>query len=327
MSYKSVWDFGREGKANYSVHSIGEYPSKIRPIVFSIIVDRFSKIGDTILDPFCGCGTLAVEAKLQGRHSINYDINPNAIELTKKKIESLTKEEMIKAVRELIEDLEKNSNAILGDEGSHYKSQLRRLQTLKEIRKLKKRLEMIQNENSIFHQTKHIIEVRDSRKLPLPDEYVDAIITDIPYASMIKYSDLPDDLSTIEDYPKFLKEITKSFKEMVRVLKKGKYCVIFVADYRIGAARRILPVHSDVIQIMEKLGLILFDIYIWRYYRSGDFRPFGAPPYQAMNTHIYILVFYKPNGNEELNKQNKPIRYRKKLLEKIKKNKNTLSIF
>ena len=44
MSYKSVWDFGRSGgKTNYSVHSIGEYPSKIRPLIFHEVVKRFSK--------------------------------------------------------------------------------------------------------------------------------------------------------------------------------------------------------------------------------------------------------------------------------------------
>lgn len=322
MSYKSVWDFGREGKANYSVHTIGDYPSKIRPIVFSLIVDRFSKIGETILDPFCGCGTLAVEAKLQGRNSINYDINPRAIELTKKKLQALTKEEMIKATMELINEFRKDFQTVLGNGDIKYRSKLRQIQAKKEINKLKKRLELIKDENSIFHKTKHIVEVRDSRVLPLNDESVDAVITDIPYASMIRYSDLPNDLSTIEDYPKFLKELTKSFKEIMRVLKKSKYCVIFVADYRVGAARRILPVHSDVIQIMQNLGLVLFDTYIWRYYRSGDFRPFGASPYQAMNIHIYILVFYKPNDDEKLDKQNRPVRYRKKLLEKMEKNKN-----
>ncbi len=75
MSYKSVWDFGRDGVTNYSVHRLGEYPTKIRPIVVARIVERFSKEGDTILDPFCGSGTVAVEAKLQGRNSINFDIN------------------------------------------------------------------------------------------------------------------------------------------------------------------------------------------------------------------------------------------------------------
>ena len=105
MSYKSVWDFGRSGgMTNYSVHSIGEYPSKIRPIVFHHIVKRFSNKGDIILDPFCGCGTMAVEAKIQGRHSINFDINSNAIELTRTKLDKLTKEELEALVLKLHSD-------------------------------------------------------------------------------------------------------------------------------------------------------------------------------------------------------------------------------
>ncbi len=80
-----------------------------------------------------------------------------------------------------------------------------------------------------------------------------------------------------------------------------------------------MPIHADVINIMRKLGFVLFDLYIWRYYRSGDFRPFGKKPFQAMNVHSYILVFYKSNGLE-LNKANRAPRYRKKLVEKISKN-------
>ena len=116
-----------------------------------------------------------------------------------------------------------------------------------------------------------------------------------------------------------LDEITKSFKNMVDILKKDGYCVIFVADYRVAASRKILPVHVDVINIMREFGLTLFDTYIWRYYRSGGFRPFGKRPFQAMNIHTYILVFHKPNG-EVLNKSNREVRYRKKLIEKIEKN-------
>ncbi len=331
MSYKSVWDFGREGKANYSVHKIGEYPSKIRPIAFANIVERFSKEGDIILDPFCGCGTLAVEAKLQGRHSINYDINPNAIELTNNKLKALTKSEMISAYNELIGDLQKDSQTILGNGDLKYKSDLKQVQSQKEIKKLKEKLDKIKQDDSIYHKTKHIAEIKDSRfvdylgdikKIDSSKESVDSIITDIPYASMIKYSELKEDLSTIEDYDSFLDEITKSFKNMVNILKKDGYCTIFVADYRIAASRKILPVHVDVINIMRELGLTLFDTYIWRYYRSGGFRPFGKRPFQAMNIHTYILVFHKPNG-EILNKSNREVRYRRKLIEKIEKNGNS----
>lgn len=322
MSYKSVWDFGRAGKANYSVHAIGEYPSKIRPIVISKIVERFSNKGDVVLDPFCGGGTVAVECKLQGRSSINFDINPNAIELTKQRLDALTKDEMKNAIRTLIKDFEKDFQTILGNSDVEYKSKFKQVQAKKEVEKLKNQLQELENGDSEYYKTNHITGIKDVRELNLPEESVDAVITDIPYASMIKYSDLPNDLSIIENYPKFLEELQKGLEKAGKALKKEKYFVIFVADYRVGASRVILPVHADVIQIMQDLGFNLFDNYVWRYYRSGAFRPFGKPPYQAMNIHIYILCFYKPDGNEEF-KPNRPVRYRKRLIQKLNNSNNS----
>ena len=275
IGYKSVLDFGRSPPVLYP-HTIGEYPTKIFPVTAAMMIKRFSEEGETILDPFCGSGTFAVEAKLAGRNSINYDINPFAVNLTNEKLN---------AVDKLV--LQKSKFP----KDNHQKPSVK--------------------------QSTFVVQVGDARKLPIFDESVDAVITDIPYGSMIRYSDLRKDLSTIEDYPSFLAEIEKTFREIYRVLKRGKYCVVFVCDYRLGAARVIIPIHSDIIQIMvNKLNLTLFDIYIWRYYRSGGFRPFGKKPYQAMNLHSYILVFYKPRGNEDVNRKNQPIRYRKRLITK-----------
>lgn len=317
MSYKSVWDFGRNGgTTNYSVHKIGEYPSKIRPIVFHEIVKRFSNIGDIILDPFCGCGTLLVDAKILGRNSINYDINENAVNLSNTKLESLNLDEIKKTYDYFIMELNKEKELI-------ETKKLRQIQIDKEIKKYEDLKKKILNLN-----TSHIIKKEDARnvkiiddiiKIDLNKEYVDSIITDIPYSNMIKYSNLENDLSTITDYNIFLEELNISFKNMISVLKKDGYCTIFVADYRISASRKILPLHADVINLMRNLGMTLFDTFIWRYYRSGGFRPFGKRPFQAMNVHTYILVFHKPI-NEELNKSNRDVRYRKKLIEKIKKN-------
>ena len=158
----------------------------------------------------------------------------------------------------------------------------------------------------------------DARALPIRSNSVDAIVTDIPYADMIRYSDLPADLSTIEDYDAFLDALGIAFDEMARVLKPNRYCAIFVADYRIARSRVILPLHADVIGMMQARGLDLFDLYVWRYYRSGAFRPFGARPFQAMNVHSYILVFHKPVESKALVK-NRPIRYRRRLIEKLQK--------
>ena len=135
---------------------------------------------------------------------------------------------------------------------------------------------------------------------------------------MICYSDLPADLSTIEDYESFLDALGSVFDEMARALKPNRYCAVFVADYRIARSRVILPLHADVIGLMQARGFDLFDLYVWRYYCSGGFRPFGAKPYQAMNVHSYILVFHKPVAPKALVK-NRPVRYRPRLTEKLQK--------
>lgn len=307
MSYKSVWDFGRGGVTNYSVHGIGEYPTKIRPLVIAKIVDRFSEPGEVILDPFCGSGTVAVEAKLQGRHSVNYDVNPKAVELTKIKLKRLDRAEIDAAIKFLIQEASKQK------EKASKKYEL--LSIEKEIRKLRTRQEELNNGEGVYNNTKHEAAVCDARSLPLTEASVDAVITDIPYTGMIEYSGIDGDLSNF-DYEGFLEGITDAFSEVYRVLKNGKYFCLFIADYRIGASRKIIPVHADVIKITEDLGFSLFDLYVWRYYRSGSFRPFGKPPYQAMNVHSYILCFYKPTGDEK-EKPNRPIRYRTRLKEKL----------
>ncbi|MEM5877361.1 MAG: class I SAM-dependent methyltransferase [Candidatus Aenigmatarchaeota archaeon] len=266
VGYKSVIDLGREAKVGFP-HDLFDYPTKILPQIIGEFIDRFSSPDDLILDPFAGGGTVAVECALRLRRSISIDINPNAVEVTKKKLEVLKSANLFGDI-----DIEQQK-VILGD----------------------------------------------ARKLDIPAESVDAVITDIPYADMIKYSNIPDDISTIEDYESFIDELYKALSEMYRVLKKEKYCIIFVADYRIGRSRVVIPIHADVIYMMQNLGFVLFDLYIWRYYRSGSFRPFGAKPYQAMNTHTYILVFYKPDKPFEIIK-NREIRYRKRLLEKLNNN-------
>jgi site-specific DNA-methyltransferase (adenine-specific) len=71
------------------------YPTQ-KPIE---LLERIIKIstdeGDVVLDPFCGSGTTLVAAKLLGRQYIGIDINPDAIELTEKRLDAPIKTESI----------------------------------------------------------------------------------------------------------------------------------------------------------------------------------------------------------------------------------------
>ena len=45
-----------------------------------------SKVGDTVLDPFCGTGTTGKVSLSNGRKSIGYEINPSFNEIIKQKL-------------------------------------------------------------------------------------------------------------------------------------------------------------------------------------------------------------------------------------------------
>lgn len=266
VGYRSVIDLGREATVPFP-HNVTDYPTKILPQVMGEFVERLSRPGELVVDPFAGGGTVAVECALRHRCSISIDINPQALVAARKKLDAMI--------------------GSLFEEPPCLDAQL-----------------LIQG---------------DARNLPLRSECADAIVTDIPYADMIRYSNLPGDLSTIEDYDQFLVELSYAFEEIRRILKPERYAAIFVADYRIARSRLILPIHADVIGLMMERGFELFDLYVWRYYRSGGFRPFGAKPYQAMNVHSYVLVFFKPSANRTILIKNRPIRYRRRLIEKLQK--------
>lgn len=60
-------------------HYLFRYPAKFHPPVIRTLLDQYTNEGDHILDPFCGSGTLLVEAAVSGRHAIGTDIDPVAI--------------------------------------------------------------------------------------------------------------------------------------------------------------------------------------------------------------------------------------------------------
>lgn len=59
-------------------HYLFRYPAKFHPPVAQKLIEEFSREGELILDPFCGSGTLLVEAQRAGRSSIGIDIDPVA---------------------------------------------------------------------------------------------------------------------------------------------------------------------------------------------------------------------------------------------------------
>ncbi len=67
------------------VHGFHAYPARAHPVTARRLVESFTKEGATVLDPFCGSGTILVEAMLAGRDAIGVDLNPLAVMLARAK--------------------------------------------------------------------------------------------------------------------------------------------------------------------------------------------------------------------------------------------------
>jgi DNA modification methylase len=62
------------------------YPTQKPLEILEKIILASTNPGDTILDPFCGCGTALAAAQKLGRKWIGIDINEIAISATKKRL-------------------------------------------------------------------------------------------------------------------------------------------------------------------------------------------------------------------------------------------------
>ena len=67
------------------VHGFHSYPARMHPTTAARLVTAISEEGATVLDPFCGSGTVLVEAMLAGRRALGTDLNPIAVLLAQLK--------------------------------------------------------------------------------------------------------------------------------------------------------------------------------------------------------------------------------------------------
>lgn len=83
LETNTVWSFPKRGK--WATHD-AKYRGNFSPYVAKNIILRYSKEGDLVLDQFVGGGTTLIECKINNRNAIGIDINPQAVDITKNKL-------------------------------------------------------------------------------------------------------------------------------------------------------------------------------------------------------------------------------------------------
>ncbi len=71
-------------------HGFHSYPARMHPAIASVLLDGVAKPGNHVVDPFCGSGTVLVEARRRGLRATGVDLNPTALRLTEVKTDVRT---------------------------------------------------------------------------------------------------------------------------------------------------------------------------------------------------------------------------------------------
>ncbi|MCX6721595.1 MAG: DNA methyltransferase [Candidatus Staskawiczbacteria bacterium] len=110
---REEWSFRDAGRSQTTAftHDYHRYPAKFIPqIVRKLIEDYAPEKNQIICDPFGGCGTTLVEAKLLGHKSIGFDINPVAKLITQTKTSAINPK-TLQNYRQKFLDFYENNNA------------------------------------------------------------------------------------------------------------------------------------------------------------------------------------------------------------------------
>jgi SAM-dependent methyltransferase len=99
------------------VHGFHSYPARLHPVTAAHLISGLSKRRGSVADPFCGCGTVLVEARRLERKAIGVDLNPLAVRLTRFKTQPLVAEqrsELLLAATRVAEHAEERRLAAAG---------------------------------------------------------------------------------------------------------------------------------------------------------------------------------------------------------------------
>ncbi|GLU50547.1 DNA methyltransferase [Dyadobacter frigoris] len=87
--------------SEWSLHQLSPYIGKIKSSIAKYLIENFTQKGDLIFDPFCGAGTIPLEAWSLGRNAIGNDLNKYAFILTSAKLSPPN------SLNEIISEIEK----------------------------------------------------------------------------------------------------------------------------------------------------------------------------------------------------------------------------
>ena len=111
------------------LHRMSAYVGKIKPGMAHWIIKVASNKGDFVLDPFCGIGTVPLQADFLGRNGVGVDLNPYAYTIARAKFHRKSEKQQL----QWLDSLEVDTTKIKLDNCSDFMKKFYHPETLKEI--------------------------------------------------------------------------------------------------------------------------------------------------------------------------------------------------
>lgn len=101
------WEYAK-ADTQCHVHGLHLYPARMIPQIASRLVRENSSVGQTVLDPFCGSGSVLAEALILGRDAIGIDVNPLAIMISRAKATPIAPARLAPVIDKVLRKVERN---------------------------------------------------------------------------------------------------------------------------------------------------------------------------------------------------------------------------
>ena len=159
-------------------------------------------------------------------------------------------------------------------------------------------------------QTTHRLIQGDARRLDfIPDESIHLVVTSPPYWILKRYNENPDQLGHVEDYERFIEDLSKVWKHAYRILVPGSRLVCVVGDVCLSRRKHgrhvVVPLHADICVSCRKIGFDNLNPIIWHKISNASYEVsnggrFLGKPYEPnaiiKNDIEFILMQRKPGG-------------------------------
>jgi site-specific DNA-methyltransferase (adenine-specific) len=160
------------------------------------------------------------------------------------------------------------------------------------------------------HITTHRLIHGDARSLAsIPDQSVHLVVTSPPYWTLKRYHETYGQMGHIADYELFLKELSKVWAEVYRVLVPGGRLVCVVGDVCLSRKEHgrhlVMPLQADIAVSCRKIGFDNLNPIIWHKISNATFEAnngtkFLGKPYEpnaiVKNDIEFLLMQRKPGG-------------------------------